>query len=122
MRGDREDRDARRQPWGPRILAPLAFFAAATVLIVIVQGALNSEESAAPTSSPPAAGTARDTTTARTATGETPRANRRFYRIQDGDTLEAIAERFNTTVEDLLALNPGIDANALTPGRRIRVR
>jgi LysM repeat protein len=115
-------RDEERVSWGARILAPVAFFAAATVLIVIVNNSLSREEErASPNASPPAAtGSPPTTTGATTARGAPTR--RRFYRIQEGDTLEALAQRFNTTVDDLLRLNPGIDANALTPGQRIRIR
>ena len=33
----------------------------------------------------------------------------RFYRVRFGETLSDVAIRFDTTVEDLLALNPGIE-------------
>jgi LysM repeat protein len=41
--------------------------------------------------------------------------------VQRGDTLESIAQKFDTTVDDLLRLNPDIDPLALSPGQRIRV-
>jgi LysM repeat protein len=41
--------------------------------------------------------------------------------VKAGDTLESIAAKFNTTVDDLLALNPKIDPLALSPGQKIRV-
>jgi LysM repeat protein len=41
--------------------------------------------------------------------------------VKEGDTLESIAERFGTTVEELIELNPNIDPLALSPGQRIRV-
>ena len=41
------------------------------------------------------------------------------YTIQRGDTLFALAQRFNTTVSAILALNPGLDPNALQVGRII---
>lgn len=41
------------------------------------------------------------------------------YTIQRGDTLFALAQRFGTTVPAILALNPGIDPNALEIGQRI---
>ena len=41
--------------------------------------------------------------------------------VKAGDTLESIAAKFDTTVDDLLALNPGIDPLALSPGQKIRV-
>jgi LysM repeat protein len=35
--------------------------------------------------------------------------------------LGTIASRHNTTVDQLLTLNPGVDPSALQPGQRIRV-
>jgi len=43
------------------------------------------------------------------------------YRVKSGDTLESIAAKFNTTVDDLLTLNPNVDPLALSPRQRIRV-
>lgn len=45
------------------------------------------------------------------------------YTIQPGDTLEALAERFNTTVESILKENEGVveDDNDIILGRIIRV-
>jgi len=43
------------------------------------------------------------------------------YRVQRGDTLGGIAASYDTTVEQLLTLNPDLDPNALQPGTRIRV-
>ena len=112
-----------RQPWVARVLAPLAFFAAVTILVLLVNSSLTAEtdgDSAGPP--PPPAATGSGETTGGGTTTTVPRAQRRFYRIRSGDTLEALAERFDTTVDDLLSLNPGIDANSLTPGQRIRIK
>jgi LysM repeat protein len=100
-----------------RVLAPVAFLAAATLLVVLVQRALRDESDGAVTA------TTGETAVVTTETVETDggEVERRFYRIRVGDTLEAIAERFDTTVEELLQLNPGVDPLALTPGQRIRV-
>ena len=117
----RDDEPGDNHSWIARVAAPLAFFAAATILIVVVNQSLNSnpaDEAASPPSPPAAVG---GTSTAPT-TQNRPPSQRRFYRIRAGDTLDAIALRFDTTVDDLLQLNPGVEANALTPGQRIRVR
>ena len=50
------------------------------------------------------------------------RSARSYYRIQTGDTFSSVALKFNTTVEQLQALNPGVDPHVLTVGQRIRVR
>ncbi len=45
------------------------------------------------------------------------------YRIVTGDTLGAIAVKFNSTVEDILKQNPSIkNANDIIPGQVIKVR
>ncbi len=45
-----------------------------------------------------------------------------IYTVVQGDTLSSIAQRFNTTVSDLLALNPQIiDPDSIFPGQIIRV-
>jgi LysM repeat protein len=106
--------------WLTRIAAPLAFLAAATLLVIVVQRALDDNGSSAATE----AGELSETVSVTIETGETevPAGERRFYRIRAGDTLEAIAAEFDTTVDELLVLNPGIDSFALQPGTRIRVR
>ncbi len=115
----REPRDEEHKPaWGPRVLAPLAFFAAVTVLVLLVQSSLGADSK--PATNP----TTTSNATVSVATGTAPGnpGARKNYRIKDGDTLEAIAQRFDTTVDDLIALNPNIEANNLEPGTRIRIQ
>jgi LysM domain len=122
-----------RISWGVRVLAPLAFFTAATVLVLLVHSSLN----AGTDGESPAANDRGARTDNRGQQGQggqasgnqaggrneqQPQQQRRFYRVQEGDTLGAIAAEFGTTVDDLLALNPGIDPVALSPGQRVRVR
>ncbi|MBA2385012.1 MAG: LysM peptidoglycan-binding domain-containing protein, partial [Actinobacteria bacterium] len=45
-----------------------------------------------------------------------------YYEIESGDTLAVVADRFDTTVERLLVLNPDLDPVALRIGQRIRVK
>jgi len=44
-----------------------------------------------------------------------------FYVIERGDTLSLIAERFETTVENILRLNSSLEVENLVPGTRICV-
>lgn len=44
-----------------------------------------------------------------------------FYTITDDDTLSEIAARYETTVENILRLNPSLEAENLIPGTRICV-
>jgi LysM repeat protein len=97
--------------------APLAFLLAATIAVLLVRSGLNSD--AAPTTtSAPATTTAATPTTPTT----TPPRQRRFYRLRPGETLSDVAIRFDTTVAQLLVLNPGIEPTNLTVGQRVRVK
>jgi LysM repeat protein len=102
--------------------APAAFLLAATIAVLLIRSGLSNGETTSP---------ARTTTTATTTTVERPEttgatattpAGGEFYEIQAGDTLAVIAGRYDTTVEQLLVLNPDVDPVALTVGDRIRVK
>ncbi|PWH20980.1 MAG: hypothetical protein DDG58_00095 [Ardenticatenia bacterium] len=54
-------------------------------------------------------------------TGSVPPSPRRTYVVQPGDTLSAIALRFNTTVETLMVLNNLSNANLLHPGQVLQL-
>jgi LysM repeat protein len=107
-----------RRVWAARLAAPVAFFAAATVLVILVASGLNGGSSTA--TSPSAAPTLTSPTTS-TGTSTGRKKKKRVYRVHRGDTLESIAAKFHTTVDDLLQLNPDVDPLALSPGQRIRV-
>ncbi|MGI8925447.1 MAG: LysM peptidoglycan-binding domain-containing protein [Tepidiformaceae bacterium] len=77
------------------------------------------------TATRPGAATPARTATATTAGGATtvtatPGGNR-TYTIQANDTLSGIASRFETTVDAITALNPGLDPAALQPGATIQL-
>ncbi len=111
-----------------RFGAPLAFLLGVTVAVLLIKAGLDSSDS-----KPTAVSTTRVAATTRatpttpklvltgttTATTTTPGAQ--YYEIQSGDTLGAIAAKYDTTVDQLLTLNPDVDPNALHPGDRIRV-
>ena len=50
-----------------------------------------------------------------------PARAKRWYLIQSGDTLGAIASQRGTSVAALLRLNPGVEPTALRPGERLQV-
>jgi LysM repeat protein len=110
--------DDKARLWFARLIAPVAFLAAATLLVILVQRALDTDDSEGSTQPTPTV--AVSTEVEETEPGTTV-AEEQFYRIRTGDTLEAIAERFDTTVAELEELNPGIDPLALTVGQRVRV-
>jgi LysM repeat protein len=112
--------------------APAAFLVAVTIAVLLIKSGLNggseTTTAALPTTTH-ATATAPPTTTkivltdSATATTSTTTTvpGARYYVIQSGDTLGAIASRYGTTVDQLLTLNPGLDPSALQPGQRIRV-
>jgi LysM repeat protein len=107
--------------------APAAFLLAVTIAVLLVKSGLDhgSQEQtvATPTTTAHTTTTAPTTTITLTGSGTitTTPANAQYYVIQNGDTLGAIAARHNTTVDQLLTLNPDVDPSALQPGQRIRV-
>jgi LysM repeat protein len=105
-----------------RYAAPAAFLVAATVAILIVRSGLSNGETAPLTTAPVTATTTVETAETTTAATTTAPSGAEFYEIQPGDTLAVVAEEFDTTVEQLLVLNPDIDPVALTIGQRIRVK
>jgi LysM repeat protein len=98
-----------------RFVAPLAFVVAATILIVLIQRGLNGGSADTVTTATPPA------TSPTTTVGTTGPTKKRFYRVKSGDTLESIAAKFHTTVDDLITLNPDVDPLALSPRQKIRV-
>ena len=104
-----------------RYAAPAAFLVAATVAILLVRSGLENGDASTPPTTTTATTTAPQTTEPGT-TASTNAAGAEFYEIQSGDTLAVIADEHDTTVEQLLVLNPDIDPVALTVGQRIRVK
>ena len=107
--------------------APAAFLLAVTIAVLLVKSGLDDgsqeETVAAPTTTTQTATTAPTTTISLTDSGTitTTPANAQYYIVESGDTLGAIAAKYDTTVDELLTLNPDVDPSALQPGQRIRV-
>jgi LysM repeat protein len=98
-----------------RYAAPVAFLLAVTIAVLLVRSGLRSDATPETTS--------RLTTTTQTVAAKpVPPRRRRFYRLRAGETLSDVAIKFNTSVEQLLALNPGIQPTNLTVGQRVRVK
>jgi LysM repeat protein len=115
--------------------APAAFLAAVTIAVILIKAGLNggSESTttgALPTTAPTttrAATTTKLVLTAPTSTPtgtttETTAPGAEYYVVQSGDTLGSLAQKYGTTVDELMTLNPGIDPTALHIGQKIRVK
>ena len=94
-----------------RYAVPALILLVATVGALLVRGAL-ADDRAAPAKKPAPHVTKR--------TG-VKRAAARLHIVSSGDTLGAIAERYDTTVVRLRALNPTVDPQALRVGQELRV-
>jgi len=127
--------DPRRRQELTRYGAPAAFLAAVTIAAILVKAGLNGNSSTtvAITSSSTARTATTATTTTKlvltapqgsttTTTAETTTPGAEYYVVVSGDTLGSIAEKYNTTVDELSTLNPGIDPTALTVGQKIRIK
>jgi LysM repeat protein len=88
-----------------RVAAPVAFLAAVTIAVLLVRAALVQND-ATPSNGPAATTSGQGT---------------RTYLIEPGDTLAGIAQRYGTTVDALIALNPDVDPVNLRIGERITV-
>jgi LysM repeat protein len=118
-----------------RLAAPAAFLAAATVAVLLIKAGLSGsradEEPVTTVGALPTAATTTTTAKSRpkvtvtagsaTSTAATTTAAGKYYSVASGDTLGGIAAKYDTTVEELLRLNPGIDPAALHVGQKIRV-
>jgi LysM repeat protein len=87
-----------------RAVAVGGYLLAVLVMLVLVVSPVIGGDGAVPTRSPLAAVAVPD-----------------YYTLRKNDTLAGIAERYGLTVDELRALNPGIDPMALAPGTKLRL-
>ena len=132
--------DPRRRKELARYGAPAAFLAAVTIAVILIKSGLSGGSGSTttvglfPTTTRTATTTTATTTatttklvlttpqatTATTTETTTPRAE--YYAVKSGDTLGSIAQKYATTVDELMTLNPGIDPTALLIGQKLRVK
>ena len=99
--------------WFVRYGFPVLALAAVTAAVFFLRPALHGGEAARPVPVAPVV-----------EAKEKPRikaARAAAYSVRSGDTLAVIAERFGTTVDRLMELNPGVDPTALRVGQPLRV-
>jgi len=96
--------------------APAVFLLAVTVFVLILRGGIGGG------SDSKHAGSSSSTTAPTTVTKTSPRiVTTHLYAIRSGDTLGAVAIHFGVSVDDIIALNPGIEPTALRVGQKIKV-
>jgi len=104
-----------------RYAAPVAFLLAATIAVLLIRSALDESGPAPATTS---VATTQPTTTAATTTTTTTTTTgaAEYHTIVGGDTFQQLALDNNTSVDELVRLNPGVNPAALTVGQKIRIR
>ena len=101
--------------WFIRYGLPTGFLLLATIAVLLARTGLHGDSASPQAVTPPAPPpVARERPRTRSARASA-------YSVRSGDTLGTIAERFGTTVGELLALNPGVDPRALRVGQPLRV-
>ena len=100
--------------WFVRYGFPVVVLALVTAIVLVGRPALHGADSARPA---PAKSVIETTP----ATPRTKSARVTAYSVRSGDTLAGIADRFGTTVDRLMELNPGIEPQALRVGQPIRI-
>lgn len=104
-----------RQSSGPlRMLAPIGLVAFAVIFLILVVAALSGGSDG---SDPTGSGNAveQDASTEEEKT-------KKSYTVKPGDTLDAIAEKTGVAVEEIEALNPDLDPQALVAGSKLTLR
>ena len=93
-----------------RFVAPLVLAVIAAAVLLVVQNTLKDDAS-----------TPAPKVTTTSTTGTTKRGPK-TYRVRSGDTLGAIAEKTDVSVDKLVELNPDVDPQSLRAGQRLRLR
>ncbi len=98
-----------------RWLAPAALATAFIITCVILISGGGDGDSRSGATEP------RTTTTTPAARRAPARPARRIYTVKAGDVLSSIAISHDLSVERLQELNPGVDAQTLRPGQRLKL-
>jgi LysM repeat protein len=103
-----------------RWLAPVVLIAAVAGVAWVTASTLSDPSSKSPTVEGSPAGSATHDRTP--STTKTPSSHpSRTYTVRSGDFLTTVSEKTGVSVERLRELNPGLDANGLLPGQKIRL-
>jgi len=104
-----------------RWLAPIVLAGAVAIVVWVTNSTLSGDTSSGGrTFDPsPAASATHDRTPSTTTTpsSSTPRT----YTVKDGDFLTTVSAKTGLSIDRLRELNPGLDANALRVGQKIRL-
>jgi len=104
---------SRRISWGNRILAPLALIVVVFAIVSIISANTGDDGSATQDTKAQISSEKKD---------KSGPENPRTYTVEEGDTLGAIAEKFDVSTKRLERLNPDIDPQTLNAGQELTIR
>ena len=96
-----------------RIFAPLCLVACAVAVLLIVNA--NKDSGGSKDGNTPAQ------TSTVTTTKQSTKKSRKRYTVKPGDVLSAIAIKTGVPLDTLIRLNPGVDAQSLQTGQRLKL-
>jgi LysM repeat protein len=98
-----------------RVVAVVALVCGFVLVVAIVAASLGGDGEGGSDGRPAAA---------KSAKGENGKSGkpRKFYVVQNGDTLTSIAHRMGITVARIQELNPGVDPQILVSGEKLKLR
>jgi LysM repeat protein len=107
------------------MLAPLALIVCAFAVFAVVSSSGDNGNSKSTSGTGSQSGRSADSSGA--ASGAAPAGgaavtNRATYKVKPGDSFAAIAENLNIDVDKLKLLNPTVDARALQPGQKLKLK
>jgi len=109
-----------QRPRSPaRLLAPLALLAFLLVFFVVLGASMGTDDGEKTTRN---GAPSESATPEAPETAPKPQPKRASYTVKVGDSLGAIAEKTGVEVETLEVLNPAVDAQALSPGQKLKLR
>lgn len=117
--------NAKRPSGAGRMLAPLALIVCAFAVFAVVSSSGDNGNSKSGSSTSSRSGGSAQSSGA--ASGAAPAGgaavtNRSTYKVKPGDSFAAIAENLNIDVDKLKLLNPSVDARALQPGQKLKLK
>ena len=99
-----------------RWLAPLALVGAVVAILIVVNSDSGKSSKSGGTTV-----TSSSTGSSTTRTTATPRTHHRFYVVKPGDVLSAIAAKTGVPLQEIMRLNPHVDAQTLTVGAKLKL-
>jgi len=109
----------RRISWTARLLAPLALIATLLAVALVVSASMGDDDGSGGEAAQSAPAT--DKPEKPDESDDEGSASEETYAVESGDSLSTIAEKFDTTVEELEKLNPDVDSTTLIEGQELKI-